>query len=138
MPFIMVAVLIDMLSIGLIIPVLPLLVGSFTESRTDQAFWYGAVAFAFGIANFFASPFLGALSDSRGRRPVMLLGFMGLALTFFATALATELWMLIAARLVGGAMQANVSVANAYVADITPPEDRARRFGFRGQRQFPR
>lgn len=132
MPFIMVAVLIDMLSIGLIIPVLPLLVGSFTESQTDQAFWYGAVAFAFGIANFFASPLLGALSDSRGRRPVMLLGFLGLALTFFATAVATELWMLIAARLVGGAMQANVSVANAYVADITPPEDRARRFGLLG------
>ena len=56
MPFIMIAVLIDMMSIGLIIPVLPLLVGSFTHSQADQAFWYGAVAFAFGIANFFASP----------------------------------------------------------------------------------
>lgn len=132
MPFIMIAVLIDMLSIGIIIPVLPLLVGAFTDSQSDQAFWYGAVAFAFGIANFFASPLLGALSDARGRRPVMLLGFLGLALTFFATAVATELWQLIAARVVGGAMQANVSVANAYVADITPPEDRARRFGLLG------
>lgn len=132
MPFIMITVLIDMISIGLIIPVLPALVGSFTGSQADQAFWYGAVTFAFGIANFFASPVLGALSDRFGRRPVLLLGFCGLALNFFATALAPALWMLVAVRLVGGAMQANASVANAYVADITEPKDRARRFGLLG------
>src|SRR6266446_4923425 len=127
MRFIMLTVLIDMIAIGLIIPVLPVLVGKFTGSQADQAFWYGAVAFAFGIANFFGSPILGALSDKYGRRPVLLLGFCGLALNFFATAFSTALWMLIAVRLVGGAMQANAAVANAYVADITPPEDRARR-----------
>jgi DHA1 family tetracycline resistance protein-like MFS transporter len=132
MPFILVAVLIDMVSIGLIIPVLPPLVGTFTGSQADQAFWYGAVAFAFGIASFVGSPVLGALSDRFGRRPVLLVGFGGLALNFYATALATALWMLIAARLVGGAMQANAAVANAYVADITPAEDRARRFGLVG------
>jgi DHA1 family tetracycline resistance protein-like MFS transporter len=132
MPFIMLAVLIDMMSIGLIIPVLPILVGRFTGSHADQAFWFGVVAFSFGLANFFASPVLGALSDAYGRRPVLLLGFFGLALNFFATALATALWMLIAARLVGGAMQANESVANAYVADITAPEQRAKRFGLLG------
>lgn len=132
MPFIMITVLIDMISIGLIIPVLPPLVGSFTGSQADQAFWYGAVTFAFGIANFLAAPVLGALSDRYGRRPVLLLGFCGLALNFFATALAPALWMLVAVRLVGGAMQANASVANAYVADITPPEQRARRFGMLG------
>jgi DHA1 family tetracycline resistance protein-like MFS transporter len=132
MPFIMITVLIDMISIGLIIPVLPALVGSFTGSQADQAFWYGAVTFAFGIANFFGSPILGALSDRFGRRPVLLVGFCGLALNFFATALAPALWMLVAVRLVGGAMQANASVANAYVADITEPKDRARRFGMLG------
>lgn len=132
MPFILVTVLIDMVSIGLIIPVLPVLVGTFTGSQADQAFWYGAVAFAFGIANFIGSPILGALSDRYGRRPVLLLGFCGLALNFFATALAPALWMLVAVRLVGGAMQSNVAVANAYVADITPPAERARRFGLLG------
>jgi len=132
MRFIMLTVLIDMMSIGLIIPVLPALVGSFTGSQSDQAFWYGVVTFAFSIANFFGSPILGALSDRFGRRPVLLLGFCGLALNFFATAMSTALWMLIAVRLVGGAMQANAAVANAYVADITPPEDRARRFGLLG------
>ncbi len=132
MGFIMVTVLIDMVSIGLIIPVLPALVGSFTGSQKDTALWYGVVAFAFGLANFIGSPLLGALSDRYGRRPVLLLGFCGLALNFFATAMATALWMLIVVRLFGGAMQANAAVANAYVADITPPEDRARRFGMLG------
>jgi DHA1 family tetracycline resistance protein-like MFS transporter len=124
--------LIDMISIGLIIPVLPALVGSFTGSQADQAFWYGVVTFAFGLANFIASPILGALSDAHGRRPVLLLGFCGLAISFLATAMATALWMLIAVRLVSGAMQANMSVGNAYVADITPPEQRAKRFGLLG------
>jgi DHA1 family tetracycline resistance protein-like MFS transporter len=132
MPFIMLTTLIDMMAIGLIIPVLPALVGSLTGSPADQAYWYGAVTFAFSIANFFSSPILGALSDSRGRRPVLLIGFCGLALSFLATALATAVWMLIAVRLVSGAMQANMTVGNAYVADITPPEERARRFGMLG------
>ncbi len=132
MPFIMLTVLIDMVSIGLIVPVLPLFVGTFTTSPTEQALWFGAVAFSFGIANFFASPVLGALSDRHGRRPVLLLGFTGLALSFIVTGLATALWMLIAVRLFSGAMQSNAAVANAYVADITPPQQRARRFGLLG------
>ena len=132
MRFIMITVLIDMMAIGVIVPVLPLLVGSFTSDPVQAALWYGAVAFAFSLANFFGAPILGALSDRYGRRPVLLLGFCGLALNFFATALATQLWMLIAVRLVGGAMQANAAVANAYVADITAPQDRAKRFGMLG------
>lgn len=132
MSFIMIAVLIDMVAIGLIIPVLPLLVGSFTASPAEQTFWFGVVAFTFGVANFIGSPILGALSDRYGRRPVLLIGFSGLALSFFVTGLATALWMLIVVRLFSGAMQANAAVANAYVADITPPEDRARRFGLLG------
>ena len=132
MPFIMLTVLIDMLAIGLIIPVLPALVGSFSASQSDQAFWFGVVSFAFGVSNFLTSPVLGALSDRYGRRPVLLLGFLGLGLSFFGTALAGALWVLIAVRCAGGAMQTNVSIANAYVADITAPEQRAKRFGLLG------
>ncbi len=132
MGFILVAVLIDMLAVGLIIPVLPALVGSFTASAAEQAFWYGAVAFAFGIASFLGGPVMGALSDRFGRRPVLLIGFGALALNFFANALATALWVLLLVRFVSGAMQANVAVAQAYVADITPPAERARRFGLLG------
>ena len=132
MPFIMITVLIDMLAIGLIIPVLPALVGSFGGSQADQAFWYGVVAFAFGLANFVAAPILGGLSDQYGRRKVLLFGFFGLGINFFGTALATSLWVLVAVRAVGGAMQANAAVANAYVADISLPEERAKRFGLLG------
>ncbi|HSQ71781.1 MAG TPA: MFS transporter, partial [Rubrivivax sp.] len=132
MGFIMVTVLIDMISIGLIIPVLPALVGTFTGSPADQSFWYGAVTLSFAVATFFSSPVLGGLSDRYGRRPVLLLGFCGLALNFFVTALASALWMLLVARFLGGAMQANAAVAQAYVADVTPPAERARRFGLLG------
>jgi DHA1 family tetracycline resistance protein-like MFS transporter len=132
MPFIMITVLIDMVSIGLIFPVLPALVGSFTSSQTEQAWWFAAVMFAFSAANFVASPIIGALSDRFGRRPVLLVGFCALSLSFFVTALATALWMLIVVRLFSGAMQSNASVANAYVADITAPEQRAKRFGLLG------
>ena len=132
MPFIMIAVLIDMAAIGVIVPVLPTLVATFATDQADQAFWYGVVAAAFGLANFVASPILGALSDHFGRRPVMLLGFMGLGVSFFGTAMTTSLIGLIIARTLGGAMQANVAIANAYVADISAPEERAKRFGFLG------
>ena len=132
MPFIMITVLIDMVAIGLIIPVLPALVGGFTGSQAEHAFWYGVVTFSFGLANFFGSPILGALSDHYGRRPVLLLGFTGLAMSFFVTALATALWMLVAVRLFSGAVQANAAVAQAYVADISTPQERAKRFGMIG------
>jgi MFS transporter, DHA1 family, tetracycline resistance protein len=132
MPFIMLAVLIDMAAIGVVIPVLPTLVASFAATQADQAFWYGVVAAAFGLSNFVASPILGALSDRFGRRPVLLLGFMGLGVSFFGTAMTSSLMGLLIARTLGGAMQANIAVANAYVADISAPADRARRFGLLG------
>jgi MFS transporter, DHA1 family, tetracycline resistance protein len=129
MLFLATTVLIDMIAIGLILPVLPYIVGTFTASPDAQTFWFGVTTFAFGVANFFGAPMLGALSDQVGRRPVLLIGFSGLALGFFVTAAATALWMIVVVRLFSGAMQANIAVANAYVADITPSEDRARRFG---------
>ena len=132
MPFIMLTVLIDMIAIGVMIPVLPALVGNFTHSQTDLAFWYGVVTFTFSFSNFISSPILGALSDNYGRRPLLLLGFSGLALGFFVTAMATSIAVLIAVRLFSGAMQSNIAVANAYVADITPPAERAKRFGMLG------
>ncbi len=129
MRFILLTVLLDMVAVGLIIPVLPMLVGQFTTDKAAQAFWYGAVMVTFGVANFFASPILGALSDRFGRRPVLLAGFCGFAFSFYGTALATELWMLLAVRIVSGALQSNIAIANAYVADITPAELRPKRYG---------
>jgi DHA1 family tetracycline resistance protein-like MFS transporter len=132
MLFIAITVLLDMIAIGLIIPVLPHIVGRFTTSNEAQTFWFGVVAFTFGVANFVGSPVLGALSDRFGRRPVLLIGIAGLGLSFIVTGLASALWMIVVVRLFSGAMQSNIAVANAYVADITAPEERARNFGVLG------
>ena len=132
MPFIMVTVLLDMMSIGLIVPVLPKLIGSFMDSGAGTAFAYGAAQLVFAIAQFFAAPVLGALSDRYGRRPVLLLGLVGMAINFFVTALASALWMLLAVRFMGGALCANVAVANASVADISQPKDRVKNYGLLG------
>lgn len=132
MRFIMITVVLDMIAIGLIIPVLPALVGTFTQSQTEQAEAYRLVMLAFGVANFLCSPILGALSDRYGRRPVLLIGMTGLSISLFTTALATALWMLVAVRLVSGAMQANIAVANAYAADVSTAENRAKHFGMLG------
>jgi DHA1 family tetracycline resistance protein-like MFS transporter len=89
MRFIMLVVLIDMLAVGLIVPVLPAAGGAVHRRPAEQTFWYGVVTFTYALASFVGAPVLGALSDRYGRRPVLLLGFCGLALNFFATALAT-------------------------------------------------
>ena len=132
MPFIMVTVLLDMMSIGIIAPVLPKLIGSFMDSGAGTSVAYGAAQAAFAIAQFFSAPVLGALSDRYGRRPILLLGLLGMGINFFVTALASEFWMLLAVRVMGGAVCANIAVANAYVADITVPEERAKNYGMLG------
>lgn len=132
MPFIMITVLLDMMSIGIIAPVLPKLIGTFMASGASTSVGYGVAQAAFAVAQFFSAPVLGALSDRYGRRPVLLLGLFGMAINFFVTALATEFWMLLAVRIMGGAVCANIAVANAYVADITEPKDRAKNYGLLG------
>src|SRR5580692_8352750 len=120
--FIMVTSLLDVIGIALIIPVLPILLGEFTSGRDTQTYWYMAVAVTFGASQFLCAPLLGALSDRFGRRPLLLLGIAGLGATFVLTALAHSLWVIVAARVLGGGLSANFAVAQAYVADITPPE----------------
>jgi len=130
--FILVTVLLDVMGIGLLLPVLPAMVGQFTESRDAQAYWYGAMLLAFGGMQFLCAPLLGALSDRYGRRPVLLVSITGLGVMFAATPLVGSVGALVATRLFGGALAANFSVANAYVADISTPEQRARGFGMIG------
>ncbi|MGE5160767.1 MAG: MFS transporter [Betaproteobacteria bacterium] len=127
--FILVTVLIDVMGIGLLLPVLPSLVGEFTSGRDAQTYWYGALMVTFGLSQFLFSPLLGALSDRYGRRPVLLASIAGLGTMFFLSAIVTSLPALLATRVLGGALAANFSVANAYVADITSPEKRAKSFG---------
>jgi len=130
--FILVTLLLDVMGIGLLLPVLPALVGEFTTNREAQTYWYGAMIVSFGLTQFICAPLLGALSDRYGRRPVLLGSILGLGVMFLLSALATSLPALLAARVFGGALAANFSVANAYVADLTKPEDRAKSFGMVG------
>lgn len=127
--FILVCVFIDMLGIGLVVPVLPILVGEFVHGRAGQAWWYGALSSTFGLMQFIFMPMLGALSDRIGRRPVLLYSMSGMCLNFLATAWAPNLACLFIGRVVGGMSSASMSVASAYASDISTPDNRAKSFG---------
>lgn len=130
--FVLVTMLLDIMGIGVIVPVLPSLVGEFTVSREMQSYWYGGLLASFGLMNFLASPLLGALSDRFGRRPVLLLSTFGLGTDFVLQALSPTLGWLLVARLIGGVTSASFTISSAYVADVTPPEGRSRGFGMLG------
>lgn len=130
--FVLVCVFIDMLGIGLIVPVFPLLVGDFVHDRAQQAFWYGLMSMVFGLMQFICMPMLGAISDRLGRRPVLLYSMAGMCINFLATAWAPNLACLFIGRVIGGASSASMSVASAYASDISTHENRARSFGMIG------
>jgi len=127
--FVLLTVFIDMLGVGLIIPVMPVLVGEFVAGREEQALWYGVLATVFGLMQFIFMPMLGAISDRVGRRPVMLYSMAGMCLNFLITAWAPGLAWLVLGRLIGGMSSASMSVASAYASDISTPENRAKSFG---------
>lgn len=130
--FILMAVLIDMIAVGVIMPVLPALVGNLSGSKADNAFWYGVVTCSFGAANFLGAPILGGLSDRFGRRPVLLTSFAMMAGCLLLTGLARSLTALVVLRFMSGFSQSNVALAQAAVADVTEPEQRGKRFGLVG------
>jgi MFS transporter, DHA1 family, tetracycline resistance protein len=128
--FIFVTILLDMLALGLIMPILPKLVESFVDKDTARAARiFGLFGTGWALMQFFFSPVLGALSDRFGRRPVVLLSNFGLALDYVLMALAPSLSWLFVGRLISGVTSASISTAFAYIADITPPEKRAAVFG---------
>jgi len=128
--FIFVTILLDMLALGLILPILPKLVESFVDNDTASAARiFGLFGTAWALMQFFFSPVLGALSDRFGRRPVVLLSNLGLALDYVLMALAPSLTWLFIGRVISGITSASVSTAFAYIADMTPPERRAAVFG---------
>lgn len=127
--FILICVFIDMLGIGLIVPVLPALVGEFVHGREQQAMWYGVLSAVFGLMQFLFMPMVGAASDRLGRRPILLYSMAGMGINFLTTAWAPNLACLFIGRVIGGASSASMSVAMAYASDVTGPEDRAKSFG---------
>ncbi|ESQ76758.1 TCR/Tet family MFS transporter [Asticcacaulis sp. AC402] len=131
-PFILVTVFLDMLSIGVIIPVLPHLIEEFVGSVSAAGLWIGIFGSAWGLAQFIFSPIQGGLSDSIGRRPVVLASNLGTGLDFLFMAFAPGLWWLLVGRIISGMTSASISTAYAYMSDVTPPEKRAGVFGMMG------
>ena len=131
--FIFVTVLIDMLTFGMIGPVLPKLIAGFVDNNYARAAEIiGIFATAWALMQFFCSPLLGMLSDRVGRRPVILLSNAVTVVDYAIMALAPNLWWLFAGRVLSGIATANISTASAYIADVTPPEKRAAAFGMIG------
>ena len=125
---IFVTILIDLIGFGIVIPILPLYADRFGASATTVGFLLAI----YSAMQFVCSPLLGKLSDRVGRRPVLLASILGTSLGFLIMGLAQTLWLLFLARVVDGATGGNISTAAAYIADVTPPQERSRGMGLIG------
>ena len=131
--FVLVTVLLDMVGFGIIIPVLPALIEDVGEVGLAQAAAIGGwMYFAFSLAQFVSAPLMGNLSDRFGRRPLLLLAILGLGLDYVLSALAPTLFWLFVGRILAGVCGSSWVIANAFIADVKAPEDRARAFGLMG------
>ena len=125
---IFVTVFIDLLGFGIIIPLLPF----YAESFGASAFTIGLLGTSFSLMQFLFSPIWGRWSDRIGRKPIILVGLMGSCLSYLGLALSTSLTLLFVARIIGGIAGANIPTAQAYIADVTTPENRASGMGMVG------
>ena len=122
------AIVLDAVGIGLIFPILPKLLEEVTHAG-NVAPYIGIMTALYAVMQFVFAPVLGSLSDRLGRRPVLLISLAGAAINYLFLAFAPSLWTLLIARAIAGLTSANVSVATAYITDISPEDKRARRFG---------
>lgn len=130
--FIFVTAVLDILSMGIVIPVLPGLIEDFAGSNAGAGIWNGVFVALWAGMQFLASPVIGSFSDQYGRRPVILLSCAGMAADWMLMALAPGLWWLAAARILGGLTSSSFTAVYAYMADITDPAQRARGYGLIG------
>jgi DHA1 family tetracycline resistance protein-like MFS transporter len=127
-----VTALLDVMSMGIIVPVLPQLIEQLSGSTSAAGIWNGLFVALWAAMQFLCSPVIGSLSDRFGRRPVILISVAGLALDFLLMALAPNLWWLALGRILAGVTSSSFTSTFAYMADITPPEKRARGYGLIG------
>jgi DHA1 family tetracycline resistance protein-like MFS transporter len=131
--FVIITVAIDMLAFGLIIPVVPTLVQELGNISAERATLYiGGLGTTYAFMNFLFGPMLGALSDRFGRRPVLLASIATLSIDFLIMGFANSIWLLFLGRALSGISGATYSTANAYIADVTEPENRGKAFGMVG------
>lgn len=130
--FILITAALDIVAMGIVIPVLPPLIEEFAGSNADAGWYNGVFVALWALMQFVCSPIVGSLSDRYGRRSVILLSTAGLAADYVLMALAPDLWWLAVGRIVAGITSSSFTTAFAYMADITPPEQRARAYGLIG------
>lgn len=131
--FIFITLLLDVIGLGLIIPVFPLLIEQLIGGNISQASqWSGWLTFVYAIMQFVCAPIIGNLSDKYGRRPVLLLSLLGFGIDYIFLALAPTIWWLFIGRIIAGAFGASFTTATAYIADISTNENRAQNFGMIG------
>jgi len=129
MLFVLITVMINSIGFGIMIPVLPDLLKELTDLPNNEAALYGMwLTFVFALFQFICMPIVGGLSDRFGRRPIMLLSLLGLGFDYFIMGFAPTIAFLFIGRIIAGAFGATFSTANAYIADISPPETRAQNF----------
>lgn len=130
--FIFVTAVIDVVAMGIVIPVLPALIEEFAGSNARAGTINGVFIALWALMQLLASPLVGSLSDRFGRRPILLLSAAGLAADYVLIALAPNLWWLALGRIIAGITAASFGTANAYLADVTPPKERTRAYGLLG------
>lgn len=130
--FILVTAALDVMAMGLVIPVLPILIEEFAGSISSAGWWNGVMVALWALMQFVFSPIIGSLSDRFGRRPVILISIFGLAVDWVLMALAPNLWWLAVGRIIGGITSSSFTAVYAYLADIIPPEGRAKAYGLVG------
>ena len=137
--FVLLVLFIDILGIGIVIPVLPELVKELIGDRADEAastsiagWYFGVIGASYALMLFLFSPIIGSLSDRFGRRPVLLISMFGLGVDYLIQGMATSLTWLFIGRIVAGMMGASLTTGKAYIADISSDENRARNFGMIG------
>jgi DHA1 family tetracycline resistance protein-like MFS transporter len=131
--FIFITMLVDTIGLGIIIPVTPKLITELTgQGMSEAARWGGWLFFVFALMQFFCAPAIGNLSDRFGRRPVLIASLAMLGVDYLITALAPTIFWLFVARFLSGIAGAAYPTANAYIADVSPPEKRAANFGLVG------
>ena len=131
--FVLITLFIDVLGMGLVIPILPRLVQNLIGGAVGEAsFVFGLLVSIYAVMQFFCAPVLGALSDRFGRRPVILLALAGLGFDYVLLSLAPTIWWLVLGRIVAGLFGATFTPVGAYIADVTPPEKRSASFGLMG------
>ncbi len=130
--FILAVAVLDVMAMGLVIPVLPALIEGFVGSEAAAGYWNGIMVAIWAGMQFLCSPIIGSISDRYGRRPTILISTAGLTLDWILMALAPDLWWLAVGRMIGGITSSSFTAVFAYMADITAPEERARGYGLVG------